>query len=201
MIPSDTIFNIDEDKYLNLNFYISDPNGDEEIQTFSFVSDDIRIPKTALRKNSPMQYEFVWQPGYAFVNDPNKLTEIDIRFFALDQSQQSSEKSIKVRVNDVENVEAKDKGNYDMYFMMLTITMDLVDQLVENQKALEKEMKKAKKGKKNRAIMTASFGAVVGLSPLLLEDDPQKVVSAVGGTTVLTLGTLEAKDAVGTSMK
>ena len=200
VLPSDTIFLIDEDKYMNLNFYISDPNGDEEIPTFTFVSDDIRIPKTALRKNSPMQYEFVWQPGYDFVKDPDKFADISIRFFAIDQSQQSSERSINVRVNDVENVEAKDKSSYDMYFTMLTTTMDLVDQLIENQKALEKEMNKAKKGKKNRAIMTASFGAIVGLSPLLLEDDPQKAVSAVGGTTVLTMGTLEARDAVGTSI-
>ena len=199
-IPSDTLIVVDEDKYLNLNFYLNDPNGEEDIPTFSFVSNDIRIPKSALRENNPMQYEFVWQPGYDFVKEPNEYTDISIRFFALDNSQQSTEKVLYVRVNNVENLEAVDAENFSMYHTLLITTMDLIDQLTENQKALEKEMKKAKRGKKNRAILTASFGALTELSPLLFEDEPQKVVSAVGGTTVLTLGTLEAKDAVGTSM-
>lgn len=200
VIPTDSVFEIDEDKFLNINFYLSDPNGDDDIPTFSFVSDDIRIPKEALRQNIAMQYEFVWQPGYDFVMEPDEFADVTLRFFAIDRSQQSSERVVHVRVNDVENLDAVDEENYNMYHAMLVTTMDVIDHLIENQKKLEKEMRKAKKGKKNRAIMTASFGAVTGLSPLLLDDDPQKAVSAVGGTTVLTMGTLEAKDAVGTSI-
>ena len=94
-----------------------------------------------------------------------------------------------------------DNENYARYRDILSRSLDLLDQLDENSKALEKKLRKAKKGKKNRAIVSASFGAITGLSPLLVEDaDVQKAVSGVGGTTVMTMGTLEARDAVGESI-
>ena len=75
----------------------------------------------------------------------------------------------------------------------------LIDLLDENHETLTKAYKKAKKGKKNRALVTASLGATTGLSPIILSTDQSKVVSAVGGTTVLTLGTLEATEILGKS--
>ncbi|MDH5598918.1 MAG: hypothetical protein OEY34_07330, partial [Cyclobacteriaceae bacterium] len=54
--------------------------------------------------------------------------------------------------------------------------------------------------KKNRALVSASLGAVTGLSPVFLQDQTQKVVSGIGGTTTLTLGTLEAKEVIGASI-
>jgi len=191
-IPSDTLIVVDENKFLNLNFYLNDPNGEEDIPTFSFVSNDIRIPKSALRENNPMQYEFGWQPGYDFVKEPNEYTDISILFFALDNSQQSTEKVLYVRVNNVENLGA-DAENFNMYHALLITTMDLVDQLTENQKALEKEMKKAKRGKKSRAILTASFGALTGLSPLLFEDEPPKSSVCSGRDNGINFGNTGSK--------
>ena len=47
--------------------------------------------------------------------------------------------------------------------------------------------------------MNASLGAATGLSPLVLETEPAQVVSGVGGTAVLTMGTLEATEVIGKS--
>ena len=78
--------------------------------------------------------------------------------------------------------------------------MILVQQLDDNQKKLNNDYKKAKKGKKNRSIVNASLGAVTGFTPAIM-DDPQdaKVVAGIGGTTVLTFGTLEATEVIGRS--
>ena len=76
----------------------------------------------------------------------------------------------------------------------------LVKLLDENQKQLNKEYKRARRGKQNRSIVNASLGAVTGLSPVVIETpDQAKIVSGVGGTTVLTLGTLEATEVIGRS--
>jgi hypothetical protein len=76
----------------------------------------------------------------------------------------------------------------------------LIRDLDENQKKLNEDYKKAKKGKKKRSIVNASLGAVTGFSPVFLEPDQSaKVVSGIGGTTVLTLSTLEATEVIGKS--
>jgi hypothetical protein len=50
--------------------------------------------------------------------------------------------------------------------------MILVEQLDENQKKLNNDYKKAKKGKKNRSIVKASLGAVTGFTPAIMTDNP-----------------------------
>jgi hypothetical protein len=77
----------------------------------------------------------------------------------------------------------------------------LIDKLDENHEKLNKAYKQAKKGKKNRSILNASLGATTGLAPVAMPNDPQayKAVSAIGGTSVLTLGTLEATEVIGKS--
>ena len=77
--------------------------------------------------------------------------------------------------------------------------MLLIRDLDENQKKLNEDYKKAKKGKKKRSVVTASLGAATGFSPLFLEPTQSQIVSGVGGTTVLTLGTLEATEVIGKS--
>ena len=47
--------------------------------------------------------------------------------------------------------------------------------------------------------MTATLGAVTGLSPVVLQPDPSKTVSVVGGTSVFTLNSLEAGQVIGRS--
>jgi len=199
-IPSDSIIEIREDQFININFYISDPNGDDDVSAFDFVSDLPGIDKETLIKNTDTQYEFVWTPGYDFVTDPDLSRTITFRFFAFDQSRNTTEEVIRVNVLETKNMQKLDMENYARYKDILVRTADLIDQLDENLKSLDKKLKRAKKGKKNRAIVSASFGAITGLSPLLLEDNPQKIVSGVGGTTVMTMGTLEARDAVGQSI-
>jgi hypothetical protein len=102
-------------------------------------------------------------------------------------------------VNDAENLIEKDAHQYQKYRTNLISAMLLINQLDDNQKELNSDYKKARKGKKNRSILNASLGAATGLSPLTLDPDPAKVVSGVGGTTVLTLGTLEATEVIGKS--
>jgi hypothetical protein len=90
---------------------------------------------------------------------------------------------------------------FQKYKNLLLTAKSLIERLDENHEVLSKTLKQAKKGKKNRAILNASLGATTGLSPVVLSNDPNsyKAVSAIGGTTVLTLGTLEATEVIGKS--
>lgn len=199
LVPSDTSFTIKEDERINFKLYVTDPNGDENISDVGFVSSDPRIVKTCLTKNSPVQFEFTWSPGYAFVAEADRFKVVDIVFFAIDKTSNKAQRKVKIKVLDSENLDEKDKVMYQKYRNALIQAKILIDQLEENHKVLNKAYKQAKKGKKNRAILNAGLGATTGLSPVTLPTDPSKIVSAVGGTTVLTMGTLEATEVVGKS--
>jgi hypothetical protein len=103
-------------------------------------------------------------------------------------------------VTYAENLIKKDAQLFGKYRNYLLEAGRLVKLLDENQKDLNKEYKRARKGKQNRSIINASLGAVTGLSPVVIDQpDQSKIVSGVGGTTVLTLGTLEATEVIGRS--
>jgi hypothetical protein len=106
---------------------------------------------------------------------------------------------VKVRVNDAENIEEKDKISYQKYRATLVQARALIVQLDANRKDLDKMYKKAKRGKKQRALVNAGLGATTGIGPVVMKPDESKYVSAIGGTTVLTLGTLEATEVIGKS--
>ncbi len=198
-VPGDSLYIIKEDETINIKLYISDPNGDENVRDVGFVAQDHRVSDKLLKENTPVQYEFTWTPGYEFVDDVQKTLPTDIYFYTLDNANNRTEKKIRITVLDAENLIKKDAHLYGKYRAMLSDGALLIDQLDENQKKLNGDYKKAKKGKKNRSILNASLGAATGFSPLILEADQSKVVAGVGGTTVLTLGTLEATEVIGRS--
>jgi hypothetical protein len=199
IVPSDTLFSIKEDETINLKLYISDPNGDDNVMNAGFISSDSRVLQTALKENTPLQYEFTWQPGYYFVDEAIKKAAFELTFFALDKTNNRTQRKITIIVNDTENLVEKDALQYQKYRNNLIAATELLRTLDENQKKLNEDYKKARRGKKNRTLANASLGAVTGFSPALLETDQSKVVSTVGGTTVLTLNTLEATQVVGKS--
>lgn len=199
IVPGDTVFTIKEDETLNLKLYISDPNGDDDVKNVGFIANDMRIRADALKQNTPLQQEFTWTPGYDFVDEAQKTVETGVTFFALDKSNNRAQRKIKIIIKETENLVEKDAHQYQKYKTNLTAAMLLIEQLDANQKKLNNDYKKAKKGKKNRSILNASLGAATGLSPVTLETDKAKVVSGIGGTTVLTLGTLEATEVIGKS--
>jgi hypothetical protein len=200
IVPPDTLFSIKEDETLNLKIYISDPNGDDNVRNTGFLSNDPRIVPTSLKENTQLQYEFTWMPGYEFTDDVQKNAPADITFFTIDKSNNRTVKRIRIRVSDAENLIKKDAHLYQKYRSNLVDALVLIQQLDANQKKLNLEYKKARKGKKNRSILNASLGAVTGLSPVVIDaPDQSKIVSGVGGTTVLTLGTLEATEVIGRS--
>lgn len=199
IVPGDSLYSIKEDETLNLKIYISDPNGDENVRNAGFVSSDLRIPATTLKENTPLQYEFTWLPGYDFVEETQKQNRVEITFFVLDKSNNRIQRKIQIQVIDTENVVEKDAHQYEKYRGNLVSAVLLIRELDENQKKLNQDYKKAKKGKKNRSVVNASLGAVTGFSPVFLEPDQSQVVSGIGGTTVLTLSTLEATEVIGKS--
>ena len=201
IVPGDSIFSLKEDETLNLKIYISDPNGDENVRSAGFIPSDLRIAAGALKENTPLQYEFTWKPPYSFVEETQKQLPIEIVFFALDKSNNRVQRKIAITVSDAENVIEKDAHQYQKYKVNLVSAYLLIKDLDENQKKLNEQYKKAKKGKKQRSVVNASLGAVTGISPVAFQDNPeaQKIVPAVGGTTVLTLGTLEATEVIGKS--
>jgi hypothetical protein len=201
IVPGDTTFTIKEDETLNLKIYISDPNGDDNVKNASFISNDKRLQTTSLKENTPLQYEFTWEPGYSFVQEVQKQLEVDVTFFAFDKTNNRVERKIKIKVTDAENMIEKDAHQYKKYRDNLADATILLADLDEHQKKLNTDYKKAKKGKKNRTIVNATFGAVSGFSPIIFQDDPDqaKIVGGVGGTTILTLGTLEAAEVIGKS--
>ncbi|MTI20470.1 hypothetical protein E1176_05495 [Fulvivirga sp. RKSG066] len=199
IVPSDSIISGSEDDVINLSLYITDPNGDDNIMDVGFVSNNAEIPKEALIKNTDTQWEFKWTPGYDFLDETGKTDTIALTFFAIDKTRKENDKTVFLSIKDAENIEKKDERLFAKYRLILLRTMNLIDQLDENQKKLNKQLKKAKKGKKNRAIVNASLGAVTGVSPLFIKDDSKDYVTGIGGTAVLTLGTLEATEVMGRS--
>lgn len=199
LVPGDTVYTVKEDEVVNFKVYISDPNGDENLAAGGFVASDNRITQEVYRSNSLTQAEFSWSPGYKFVDEAEKFRVVDITFYALDKASNRIQRRIKVKVNDAENLDEKDKFIYQKYVNSLTAAKALVDQLDEKHSDLTKMYKQAKRGKKHRAIVNASLGAATGLSPVVLSTESSKVVSGIGGTTVLTLGTLEATEVLGKS--
>lgn len=199
-VPGDSLFTVKEDETFNLKIYLSDPNGDDDVNYSGFVSNDKRVPETALKSNTKLQYEFTWSPGYDYVDVLNGSTITEIVFFVLDQSNNRTQKKVKIRVKDAENLIKKDAQLFEKYQSYLMEAARMVRLLDENQKDLNKEYKRARRGKQNRSIINAGLGAVTGLSPVVIDQpDQAKIVSGVGGTTVLTLGTLEATEVVGRS--
>ncbi len=200
IVPGDSLFSIKEDETLNLKIYISDPNGDDNVISAGFVSNDQRIPTNALKSNTQLQYEFTWMPGYEFVDDAQKSLTVDLTFFVLDKSNNRTQRRIYIKVDETENLIKKDQHLFQKYRSNLVEAVKLINQLDANQKKLNQEYKKARKGKKNRSIVSASLGAVTGITPVVIHSpDESKIVSGIGGTTVLTLGTLEATEVIGRS--
>jgi hypothetical protein len=199
IVPGDSAFTIKEDATISLKLYVSDPNGDDDVRSVGFVPSDLRISSALLKENTPLQYEFIWTPGYDFVDDAQKSFKVELMFFALDKSGNRTQKKVTVVVLDTENLIMKDALQYQKYRSSLLSALELLNLLDENQKKLNVDYKKAKKGKKKRSVLNASLGAVTGFSPVMFETDQAKVVSAVGGTTVLTMNTLEATEVIGKS--
>ena len=199
VVPNHERFYIKEDESLNLKFYLSDPNGDEDILGFDFVSDNSRIPRSALVQNEPTQWEFVWQPGYNFLVEPGDTATYQLTFFVMDRANQRQERAIAITVQDAENLVEKDRLLYNQYRTGLMRVWDLMEQLKDREKELSKSYKKARRGKKHRVLTTASIGAITGLSPVVLTNDvaTQKYVSGVGGTASMTIGSLEAGKVIG----
>jgi hypothetical protein len=201
IIPNKQSFEIKEDDELHLSFFVTDPNGQEDLMTFNFVTENSSITANALKKKGDWQYEFSWTPGYDFILEEGQKHQFDISFFAIDLEGNRTEKNILVTVVDTENILEKDKLLYDQYRSVLAQAFDLVSQLNEKEKELEKKYRIAKKGKKNRAITTASLGALTGLSPVIFIENPdgQKIAAGLGGTATATIGTLEASSVIGES--
>ncbi|MCG8306718.1 MAG: hypothetical protein MI975_04945 [Cytophagales bacterium] len=199
MIPNKNSFDLKEDQELQLSFFVTDPNGEDDLLSFGFVSENSDLKEEALKKKNNGQYVFNWTPGFDFINVEGEKEEFDISFFAIDKESNRSEKNILVTVEDTEDLVEKDRVLYDQYRTVLERAWDMVSQLNDKEKELEKKYKHAKKGKKNRAISTASLGALTGLSPIIFMENPegQKVAAGLGGTATATIGTLEASNVIG----
>lgn len=201
VVPKERAYRVRENATINLKFYLADPNGDDDINTFDFLSTDQRIPKSALVKNTNNQYEFIWIPGYEFVRDPNDTLRLNLTFFVLDKAQNRDEQTIAITVQNTVNEEAKDRYTYALYNQALVQAWNLVTQLDEKEIELKRDYRRAKGGKRNRSMANASLGAVTGVSPAISNSTNQRLISAIGGTAVLTMGTLEATEVIGKSMK
>lgn len=192
-----------EKETINLGFYLSDPNGDQDIEAFDFLSNSPEIKEQSLVKNTQNQYEFFWTPDYDFVKDPADSVNFYIDFFVIDKTQKRDIKRISFRVDNAVNEAETDLKNFSLYKGTLTRAWELLEQLKEREEVLKKSYNRAKKGKKNRSLVNASLGATTGLSSIFTRDKEslQRTISTIGGTTVLTIGTLEATEVIGKSMK
>ncbi|QMW03277.1 hypothetical protein [Spirosoma foliorum] len=208
IIPKATHYKLRENATVDLKFYLSDPNGEDDISTFGFLSDNQLIPKTALIKNTENQYEFIWQPTYDFVKDPYDSLNVQITFYALDKAQNRAEQRITFTILNTVNEAEKDRYYYNQYRQVLVQAWGLIEQLSDKEGQLKDDYKRAKGGKRNRSVANASLGAVTGVTPAVTGASTSaaaqsngRIISAVGGTAVLTMGTLEATEVIGKSMK
>lgn len=197
MVPETEMIEISENESLNLGFFLNDPNGEEDIAVFDFVSDNTAVDKNALKLVKNMQYEFKWTPEYSFVKEKGQSEEFNITFYAFDKENNRTEKQIRVKVNDAQNIDEMDRLLYFQYRSVLATAFELVEQLSEKEDELKKDYKHAKSGKRKRAVANASLGAITGLSPVFLEGQTQKMTVGIGGTATATIGTLEASNVIG----
>ncbi|WP_374755873.1 hypothetical protein [Larkinella soli] len=208
VVPEDPRIRIKENATVNLKFYLSDPNGDDDLTTFDFLSESQDVPKSSLRKNAPTNYEFIWKPGYDFVKDPYDSLAFQIVFFTLDKAQNRAERRVNFTVYNAVNEGEKDRYYYIQYRQAMVNAWNLLEQLGEKEEELKRSYRKAKKGKRNRSVANASLGAVTGVTPAITSaksspsaQQNQRLISAIGGTAVMTMGTLEATEVIGKSMK
>lgn len=201
-IPKGDAFKAKENTTINLKFFLSDPNGDDDIEAFDFVTDNPDVPSKALVKNTNNQYEFIWTPTYDFVKDPHDSLTFFINFFVLDKEQNRKEQKIRFTIMNAVNEIERDRQLYALYRNSLVEAWNLVTQLSEKEQELKRAYLKAKKGKKNRSMINASLGATTGLSPALIKTVQTKtIVTAIGGTTIATIGALEAAEVIGKPLR
>ncbi|NJN26481.1 MAG: hypothetical protein HC819_11135 [Cyclobacteriaceae bacterium] len=148
MMPNKNNFDLKENEELQLSFFITDPNGEDDILSFGFVTENSSIKDNALQRKENWQYEFTWTPGFDFIKETGQKNEFDISFFAIDKESNRNEKNIVVTVEDTENLVEKDRLYYDQYRTVLERAYDLITQLTEKEKELDKKYKQSKKGKK-----------------------------------------------------
>lgn len=202
MIPSQKRFVYKEDATVNIKFQIYDPNGESDIASFSFISTNPNVPNTALVKNTSSQYEFIWRPGYDFVRDPLDSLSFDMTFFVIDKSNKRDERAVSFTIVNAVNEGEKDQKLYKEYRASLVRAWDLMEQLKETEKDLKRKYNRARKGKKGRSLANASMGAVTGVAPVIIDEpSTSKKITTIGGTTVMTIGTLEATEVIGRSTK
>ncbi len=204
VVPNVTRIKSKENAAINIKFFLSDPNGDDDISTFSFISDNRDIPQNTVVKNAPTQYEFIWTPGYDYVKDPYDSLAFDMTFYVLDKARNRSERKIRFTILNTVNEAERDAYNYALYRSGLVNAWGLLEQMKEKEEELKRSYRRAKKGKKNRSVLNASLGATTGLAPVIAGPKNPTLrtgITTVGGTSVMTIGTLEATEVIGRSTK
>ena len=202
IIPQTPVIRSLENNRINLRFSLSDPNGDDDIAAFNFISENKNVPATALVKNTATNYEFIWEPGYEFVKDPFDTLAFNIVFYAIDKAQNKREKTIRFVIKNTIDERERDAYVYGLYRGALVNAWSLLEQMREKESYLKKAYTKAKKGKRGRSLMNATLGATTGLAPQFTKDNPnlRGYITTIGGTTVATVGTLEATEVIGKSV-
>ncbi|QRR02265.1 hypothetical protein [Dyadobacter sandarakinus] len=202
IIPQNTVIRSAENNRINLRFTLSDPNGEDDISTFNFISENKRVPAEALVKNTPTSYEFIWEPGFEFVKDPFDTLAFNITFYVLDKAQNKKEKSVRFVIKNTVDESVRDAYVYNLYRGALINAWNLLEQMTEKEGELKKAYARAKKGKRSRSLVNASLGATTGLAPVIAKTDQnvRGYITTIGGTTVATVGTLEATEVIGKSV-
>lgn len=201
MIPQNPVVRSLENNRINLRFSLSDPNGEDDIAAFNFISENKNVPKEALVKNTPTSYEFIWEPGFEFVKDPFDTLAFNITFYVMDKAQNKKEKTVKFVIKNTVDESQRDEYVYALYKGALVNAWGLLEQMREKESDLKRAYTRAKKGKRSRSLLNASLGATTGLAPVIATDDPRTrgYITTIGGTTVATVGTLEATEVIGRS--
>ncbi|REA62181.1 hypothetical protein DSL64_11055 [Dyadobacter luteus] len=201
MVPQNPVVRSAENNRINLRFSLSDPNGEDDIAAFNFISENKNVPKEALVKNTPTSYEFIWEPGFDFVKDPFDTLAFNITFYVMDKSQNKKEKTVKFVIKNTVDESQRDAYVYGLYKGALVNAWGLLEQMRERESELKKAYTRAKKGKRSRSLLNASLGATTGLAPTFTKagSDSRAYITTIGGTTVATVGTLEATEVIGKS--
>ncbi len=202
IIPQTSIIRSLENNRINLRFSLSDPNGEDDITTFNFISENKMVPQSALIKNTPTNYEFIWEPGFEFVRDPFDTLAFNITFYVMDKAHNKKEKTVRFVIKNTIDESLRDNFVYGVYRGALVNAWGLLEQMRERESQLKRSYTRAKKGKKSRSLLNATLGVTTGLSPVIAKSDPnlKGYITTIGGTTVATVGTLEATEVIGKSV-
>ncbi len=109
--------------------------GRKILLTFNFISENKKVPQSALVKNTPTSYEFIWEPGYEFLVKIRSIRLPSIlHLYVMDKAQNKKERSVKFVIKNTVDESLRDTYVYNLGTRgSLVNAWGLIEQMTEKE--------------------------------------------------------------------